>query len=60
MFNQQASISTKILERKKKQDACGCAEHVEDELFAVVDGAVFGADLELLAVPVVCRVRDGS
>lgn len=47
-------------EKREKQNACGAAIYVEDELFAEVDGAALGINFELLAEPVLGEPTDGS
>lgn len=46
--------------RRKKQEACGAAGHVHNEVFAEVDGVAFGIIFELLEVPVLGDRTDSS
>lgn len=47
-----------LLRGRREKDACGTAKHIENKLFAAVDGVAFGFNFELLRVPVLGELTD--
>lgn len=55
------SVYSKKCSRERRETHCasGAAGHVDDELFAEVNGATLSINFKLLEVPVLGDLRDG-